>query len=138
MSKLLLNMDEYSLLEYKLGDAVPEKFGGDYYQNFDKGYGIYLEHGQISTIVIYFREGYKKFDAFNGGIIFKGNENNFDKNTTFEEVTSVLGKPNNQWNDQVEMCAEYFKKNENQDFNIEIIWHVDGKVTLDYISIELN
>lgn len=138
MSKLLLNIDECSLLDYKLGDVVPKKFRDNYYQNFDKGYGIYLANNQISTIVVYIREGYEKFNAFNGGIIFNGNENHFDKNTSFEEVTSIFGMPDNQWNDQVEMCAEYSKKNENQEFDMEIIWHIDGRVTLDYISIELT
>lgn len=136
-NKPLLNIDTLSILDYKLGNKEPEEFKGDYYQNFKKGYGIYLANNQISTIVIYLREGYEKFNAFTGAIIFNKNEYFFDKNTTFEEVISIFGQPKDQWNDRVEMCAEYSKKNLNQGFDIEILWHVDGDFSLDYISIEL-
>ena len=138
MSDLILNIDKCSFLDYSLGDVVPKEFKGNYYQNHDRGYGIYLANNQISTIVVYLREGYEKFNTFNGAIIINGNKYQFDKNTTFEEVISVFGMPEDQWNDGVEMCAEYSKKNTSQEFDIEIIWHIDGKVSLDYISIELN
>ncbi len=135
--KPVLNIDTLSILDYKLGNKVPVEFKDNYYQNFNEGYGIYLANNQISTIVIYLREGYEKFNAFTGAIIVNENKYYFDKNTTFEEIVSIFGKPKDHWNDGVEMCAEYSKKNQNQSFEIEILWHVDGEVSLDYISIEL-
>ncbi len=134
MHKILFNIDKGSLSKHKLGDEV-----GAYCGNSDKGYAMnsYRDDLRLSNIVVYFRKGYGDFNVFNGSIMINGNEYHFDKHTTFEEITSAFGSSDNQWNDGVEMCVEYNKKGVNRDFDIEIIWHVDGEVTLDYISVEL-
>jgi len=133
MNEILFNIDKGSLSEHKLGDQA-----GTYCGNSDKGYAMnaYSDDLRLSNIIVYFRKGYGQFNVFNGAIIINGNKYYFDEHTTFEEITSAFGSPDNQWNDGVERCVEYNKKGVNRDFDIEIIWHINGEVTLDYISVE--
>ncbi|MFS1526056.1 hypothetical protein ACL7TT_18450 [Microbulbifer sp. 2304DJ12-6] len=129
---MLLDVNDGSLLGYRVGSLAPVSLGGEHLQLFDDGYAINVIDGKISSIFTCYRDGYEGFRSFKGGVSLDGRVLHFDNDTDFEKVIQVFGDPVEQWNDGVEMCAE-FKVN---DVRVEVIWNVDGRQSLDYISLE--
>lgn len=132
MCELIFNLDKGLLGKYQVGADTPEEFNAKHLHDYNAGYSISVFNNQISAILVCFRYGYRKFDKFEGAVSVDGSEYRFTSSTTVEEIKSILGNPIDEWNDGVEQGLDYSRN----DQDIQIVWHVDGKVTLDYISVE--
>uniref|UniRef100_Q0HPT1 Uncharacterized protein n=1 Tax=Shewanella sp. (strain MR-7) TaxID=60481 RepID=Q0HPT1_SHESR len=128
-NNLILDLDTFSLGGYNLGGQKNK----DVTKKGD-GYGIYGTGKEVANIFTCFNDGYNDFSAFKGIVRYRGQEYFFDKNTTYQQVLSLLGIPSNEWNDGVEMAALF----EVEDKEIEVSWNIDGASSLDYISLSIN
>ncbi len=133
MNKLVFNLDIGALLNYRIGATIPAEFHNENYLQLDRGFSINVYNNYISSILVCFRNGYREFKEFDGAVVVNGQEYILSCNSSFNDILKIFGHPTESWDDGVEQCAA-FKKDDKE---IEIIWHVDGIRTLDYISIEL-
>ncbi|MDQ7050597.1 MAG: hypothetical protein Q9M92_14125 [Enterobacterales bacterium] len=133
MNDLTLNIDDGTLLTYRVGAPIPAGFGRENYSMLEAGYSINIFEDSISSIFVCFREGYEDFKNFKGAVTVNKKKFNLNSNSSYDEVVAIFGEPKDTWNDGVEQCAEFEKNG----INIEVIWHVDGVKTLDYISLEI-
>lgn len=133
MENLVFNLNKGTLGEYQIDVKEPSHFNGNYHQDFKQGYGVYLSNNKVSSLVAYFRSGYSGFKSFKGLVVINDKSLSLDQNTTYDEIISAFGKPSEEWNDGVERCVMYTLNK----MEIEIIWHVDSFLSLDYISLEV-
>lgn len=132
MKSIQFNIDNGSLGSYHVGSRPPTKLNNEHFHNYDDGYSIAIFENVISAILVCFRNGYRDFKKFKGDVVIQGNNYELGTNSSLEDIISIFGNPNVHWNDGVEECVEY----QLDECEVEIIWHVDGEITLDYISIE--
>ena len=132
MKKLILNFDEGSLNGYVLGSS---SYSNDIKKKSDeymrKGYRIYSIENKVLSIIVYYHSHDSEIEPFKGSVVINDQEHLITKNTKFDDISLILGKPFNHFNDEVEICAEFIHKN----IQIEFIWNIENK-SLDYIAIE--
>lgn len=132
MTSIILNLEKGEIEGFRIGEKTPKSFNNKHMQDYESGYGIYFHESKLHTINVFFKSGHGSFNAYKGRIEFENNRYDFNKNTTSDDMVLIFGKPNRDWEDDVEGCIEYvFKK-----FRMEVIWNLEEKA-LDYISIEV-
>ena len=134
MNELDLNLDDGILINYKIGTPIPSTFNNRNFTQLNNGFSINVDDNAIASLFVCFRTGYENFQEFRGTVTVNNEKYTIQSNTTYEEITKILGEPSDTWNDGVEQCATFVKS----EIVIEVIWHVDVFQSLDYISIELN
>ncbi len=133
-SKYVFDLDRFSFDKYKLGYSPPKKSGGEGIINYESGYNVCVDKKRVSSVSIYFSKDYGCYDEYKGVVVFNKKRHQFNMDTSFEDIVTIFGKPQEHWNDGVEMCAIYSYSDE----FIEIIWRVDGVQKFGYISMEIN
>ena len=132
MNILTFNLDNGSLGKYVLSSKAPMEFNNKHLICYKEGYTVSLFNKKISAILVCFRKGYMNFSTFLGTIIINKKGYYFNADTTLENIKNILGEPIEEWNDGVEKCVIYCHRGR----DVEIVWHVNGVTTLDYVSIE--
>lgn len=134
MKYLNFNIDRGSIANYIIGEPLEadlESIGPS--EQAQKGFSIYEKNGLVAGITVFFRSGYLGHDnkSYEGNISFDGHDVDLSYKSTPENVVSILGPPNEQWNDGVEMCMIFLLGGK----EIEVIWNVDKEKVLEYISV---
>ncbi|MCF2858419.1 hypothetical protein L1286_13100 [Pseudoalteromonas sp. SMS1] len=132
MNELTLNLNSGTLQGQTIGYDISISKELSSLESKQHGYSINVIDGKVLSLFICFRSGYRGFDSFKGVCKINLDTYKFNNLTTLDEFIALLGSPTEQWNDGVEQCA-IFSINDRE---IEVIWNVDGEVSLDYLAIE--
>ena len=132
---LIFDADSFSFLNFKLGDSISNLQMSDKFESKKLGYSITTKKQKISGFFFCFTRGYREYDAFSG-IIRKSNMDIiFSSQTTPQEIISIFGPPDSNWNDNVDETYLYERNN----LELEFTWRLKGiSRTLIYLIIETD